>query len=919
MVDTDKIVEKLQELLPAENVLHSQRDLLLYEYDASLERHQPQAVAMVESTEQVAGVVALCASLGVPFTARGSGTNLSGGSVAIAGGVLIELARMDKILDLDTANLRAVVQPGVLNFDLQTELEALDEGYFYAPDPASQNVCTLGGNIAENAGGPHCFKYGVTTNHVLGLEVVLPGGQVTRFGGKALDPPGYDFTGLFVGSEGTLGICTEITCRIMRLAEVTATMLVVFDSLVAAGQAVSDIIAAGIVPATLEMMDKFILRAVEEATHAGYPLDAEAVLIVEVDGLREGIQRQVDRVREICERNGCRHIKWAHDPEERELLWQGRRGAFGAVARLAPNKLTTDVTVPRTELPRMLGLVRELGAKYNLDIGNVFHAGDGNLHPNILFDQRDEEMMERVMQANAEITRLAVECGGVLSGEHGIGLEKKKAMLLMFSPTDIETQLRVKEAFDPDGLANPEKIFPAVEPKPERLALPDEELDFIQGFREILGPAEVVVAEDPSLHATQLSPRSYEEVQQCLAWAQGHAASLFVFGRGTKIASLPPAEKALSVTTSDLDQMVDLDHDNLVVTAQAGVKLSDLQRALAKQGQQIPLDPPWLDEGATLGGVLAANSSGPRRLRYGTARDLTLGLRVVRTDGQMVRCGGITVKNVAGYDLVKLLIGSRGTLGVICEATLRALPLPEASATFACAFRNQTGAVEAALRLLRTQLEPATLELLNPCARDLLSWHYDVLPQASEPEYLMLIALEGPAESVARQLDDLPRHASSAVWTERLEGETVEAMWAAHAALGSGDWAHDACAAKVAVPIARVGEAMTRVQIAAQEAGLDCALRASAGNGIVQATLGADEPAQEATDQAWSGIAQAARDLGGHVQPEPPLRWPGDPVWEMPAGVVELWRRVKAAWDPDGLLPELSGAGRLVTAEREDR
>ena len=455
------LVDELRQVVGKANVLDSAVDLQLYQYDAYLEERRPDAVVFVHSTDEVAGVVRACSKYDVPFVPRGGGTNLSGGTIPFKGGVVLEMIRMNRILEVDRPNLRARVQPGLFNLELGTALAPL--GYQYLPDPASQKAATLGGNVAENSGGPHCFKYGVTTNHVLGLTVVLPDGEVAKIGGKALDAPGYDLTGVFVGSEGTLGICTEVVVRVVRLAEGVKTMLAIYDSIEEGSQTVSAIVAAGMVPATLEMMDQLVIKAVEESIHCGLPLDCATVLIIEVDGLKDDLDAQVQAIVDLCKAHGAREVRVAKDEAERALLWAGRRGAFGAVARITPSYLVCDGTVPRTTLPKVLRKVAEVSKKYNLMIPNVFHAGDGNLHPLILFDWRDADQKARVMKAGMEILELCVEMGGTISGEHGVGLEKIDAMRLVFTEADIRSQVRVKQAFDPKNLANPGKMFPLSE------------------------------------------------------------------------------------------------------------------------------------------------------------------------------------------------------------------------------------------------------------------------------------------------------------------------------------------------------------------------------------------------------------------------------------------------------------------------
>ncbi len=456
-----ELIRELAEIVGPEHVLSSPVELTLYGYDAFLETALPQAVVVPADAGEVSRVAALAYERSIPLVGRGSATSLSGGPVPMEGGIVVHFSRMNRILEIDVENRVAVVEPGVVTLDLQTE--AAKRGLQYAPDPASQKVSTIGGNVGENAGGPHCLKYGVTTNHVLGLELVLADGTIVTTGGPGHDAPGYDLTGVVVGAEGTLGLATRIWLRLIAQPEAVKTLLAVFDTIPDASNTVSAIIAAGIVPATLEMMDKLVIRAVEDSIQAGYPLDAEAVLIIELDGLEDGLEDLAERVMNICRANNVREVKAAADEAERAQLWAGRKGAFGAVSRLRPNYMVCDGTVPRTKLPQVLAQVLEVGREYDLAIGNVFHAGDGNLHPLILFDARDEEEKSRVMRAASKILELCVEAGGTISGEHGIGLEKLDEMALVFSETDIASMRALKEVFDPTGIVNPGKVLPPVD------------------------------------------------------------------------------------------------------------------------------------------------------------------------------------------------------------------------------------------------------------------------------------------------------------------------------------------------------------------------------------------------------------------------------------------------------------------------
>ena len=457
-MEKNRTLKRLQEIVGAPNVLWKDVDLAVFEYDAGLNKEIPGFVVFTRTAEEVAQVVKFLHREGISYVARGSGTNLSGGTIPLNRGVVIELSRMNRILEIDVLNERAIIEPGVYNLTLQNTLAPL--GYYYAPDPASQKVSTLGGNFGENAGGPHCLKYGVTSNHILGAEFVWPNGEMGWVGGKSLDAPGPDLLGLLVGSEGTLGIATKIMVRILRSPERVLTLLAIFSSLEAAGKTVSDIIGEGIIPATLEIMDNLVIRAVEESVHAGYPTDAEAVLIIELDGLSDGMDEQAEKILEICRRNGVISTRRAKDAGERAELWAGRRGAFGAVARLRPSYLVCDGTVPRTRLPEALSAVKQVAQKYKLPIGNVFHAGDGNLHPLILFDDRNAEEMERVHQAGMEILKICADLDGTISGEHGIGTEKLKGMPLVFRGADLEMMRSLKAAIDPKGVCNPGKVIP---------------------------------------------------------------------------------------------------------------------------------------------------------------------------------------------------------------------------------------------------------------------------------------------------------------------------------------------------------------------------------------------------------------------------------------------------------------------------
>jgi glycolate oxidase len=452
------LAERLDEMLGPGAVFSAAEDVIMYEYDYGLDRAMPDLVALPRSTADVQALVREARSSGLPVVARGAGTGIAGGAVPRRGGLVISTARMNRVLEIDRENRCAVVQPGVVNLDLSKVAEPY--GLFFAPDPSSQKASTIGGNIANNAGGPHCLSLGATVNHVLGLEVVVHDGSVVRLGGKTPDESGLDLTGLLVGSEGTLGVVTEATVRLLPLPEAVRTALALFGSVEAASEAVSRLIGRGVVPSALEMMDRLALSAIEAAFHAGYPPEAGAVLLVEVDGLLEQVEAQAAVVDEVCRGAGAIEIRLAASDEDRARLWAARKGAASAMGRIAPNYYLHDAVVPRTRLPEILARVVEIGRRYDLPIANLFHAGDGNLHPMILFDVRQPGILDRVLAAGHEILSSCIDAGGTITGEHGVGMEKQAVMPLIFSADDLDVMRRVRVAIDPSGNFNPDKVLP---------------------------------------------------------------------------------------------------------------------------------------------------------------------------------------------------------------------------------------------------------------------------------------------------------------------------------------------------------------------------------------------------------------------------------------------------------------------------
>ena len=459
-LDWEAIANAFEADLGSDRVVRRREELLVYECDGLTSyRQRPNLAVMPRTTEEVAMAVRLCNEWNIPFIARGSGTGLSGGALPIEDSVLIVTSTMREIIEVDMDNQRVVVQPGVINSWVTQAVGGA--GFYYAPDPSSQIICSVGGNVAENSGGVHCMKYGVTTNHVLGLKVVLPNGDIADIGGKVQEMPGYDLTGIFVGSEGTLGIATEITLRILKAPDCIRVLLADFTSIEAAGEAVAGIVGAGIIPAGIEMMDNFSINAVEDVVNTNcYPRDAEAILLVELDGRGVEVELNSAKVEEICKGVGARSITSASDAAERLTLWKGRKAAFAAMGKLSPDYYVQDGVIPRSQLPWVLKEIGELGEQHGYHVANVFHAGDGNLHPLILYDNSVPGALERVEALGGDILKLCVKAGGSISGEHGIGADKRCYMPQMFSPTDLETMKGVNEALNPRGLANPTKIFP---------------------------------------------------------------------------------------------------------------------------------------------------------------------------------------------------------------------------------------------------------------------------------------------------------------------------------------------------------------------------------------------------------------------------------------------------------------------------
>src|SRR5579864_52182 len=451
-------IRQLRKIVGKDCVLDRPEELMLYEYDGGQDKSRPAAVAFPQNTHHVSEIMRLAHSTKTPVVPRGAGTGLSGGAIAGKQAIMLAMAKMNKILEIDLENQRAVVQPGVVNLEVSNA--TVKYGYYYAPDPSSQRACTIGGNVAENSGGPHTLAMGVTVNHVTGIEAVLPDGRIVEFGGKAQDSCGLDLTGFFVGSEGTMGIATKITVKLTKSPESVATLLGIYNTVEDAANTVVAITQSGVTPAALEMLDGWMVRCVEENVHAGYPMDAGAVLLIELEGLKEAVEEQAEAVSRVCTEQKAREVRRAKDEKQRQLLWLGRKTAFGAVGRVASGYYTQDGVIPRTKVPATLAEIERISQKYGLIIGNVFHAGDGNLHPLILFDARDPKQFQASHDAAREIMNCCLSFGGSITGEHGVGSEKMNLMPYMFTESDLEVMIRLRNAYNPESILNPQKMIP---------------------------------------------------------------------------------------------------------------------------------------------------------------------------------------------------------------------------------------------------------------------------------------------------------------------------------------------------------------------------------------------------------------------------------------------------------------------------
>ena len=918
----DKLVKSLRAVLKPEQVISDAEELLVYECDGLTHyRHRPRAVVFPSSTQEVSEVLKLLARERVPLVPRGAGTGLSGGALAVGGGVCVELARMRRVLKVDAENRFAVVEPGVVNAQISRAVAS--HGLYYVPDPSSQASCTVGGNVGENAGGIHCLKYGTTTDHVMGARVVLSDGRVVELGGACGQAPGYDLIGLFVGSEGTFGIATEITVKLTPVAPSVRTLLADFTNIDDASRAVSAVIAAGIIPAGLEMVDGVTIRAVEASVFAaGMPTDAEAALLVELDGLEAGMDEEVARVRRICAEHGARSVRLAKDEAERKRLWAARKGAFGAMGRITPDILIQDAVVPRSRLPEVLAATYATGARYGLRVANVFHAGDGNLHPLVCFDSRDAGQVARVKEAGREIMETCVAAGGTITGEHGVGLDKSAYLPLVFNEDEMRAMLQVRAAFDPTGLCNPGKIIPVLKGCGEARAVAEgKTASRANGEgRETRDERQRIEVEPATLSNTNaagpvasssstlsdirrdslfVEPGSVEEVREVLRAAERERRSVFPVGACVQRDLRDDAlnAHAVALKTTRMARIVEHEPADLVATAEAGMRLADFNREVGRAGQWLPLDPPG-GEAATLGGIVATGAHGAQALGYGAPRSYVLGMKVALAGGRVIRVGGRVVKNVAGYDLCKLFTGSLGTLGVILEITFKLRPRPRREATLVARSQNLGELLEASRSLVTSRLLPVAVELLSPRMAE------EVGADEAREEFLMLARFAGTDGAVEYQLAR-----AVALIGERAKGASVSSVKEDDGGL----WSRLAAAAGTAsaliwracVPPSALSQLLSRLP-EVDEYATHLMWHAGAGDGRLRVFEGTPRDAGDVDHDRTlaarflGGMREAARSAGGSLVVEratAQFRQNFD-SWGLSDSAAFLMRRIKEQLDP---------------------
>lgn len=856
-------LQSLQGLLDPEQVITDPVELIVYEVDAAQDSGSPDSVLLPGSAEEVSHIVEWARQHQVLLVGRGAGTGLSGGAVADRGGVIVGFARMRRLIELDETGRSAVVEPGLVNQQLDEAVKA--RGLYYPPDPASGRSATMGGNLAENAGGPHCFKYGVTTNYVSGLEFVNAEGRITHAGGRALDYPEYDFCGLLTGSEGTLALITRIEVRLLRNPPGVKTMMACFDSVEQAGQAVSAVIAAGVVPATMEMMDQKIASIVEDYAHPGLPVDAGAVLIVEVDGYPASLDPQIEEIARIISRNGGRDLRIAEDAKQREKIWFARKSAAGAMARLAPAYLLLDGTVPRSRLSQALEASNAICAEKDLRVGYVLHAGDGNLHPFILMYPQDLEQVGRVHQAGAAFMQAVVDLDGSITGEHGVGIEKRDFMPLMYTPAELEIMSDIQWVFDPDGRFNPGKIFPQFEATSTRY-----------NTEQLTG-----------LPLEMFTPESTQEAARGLAALSRLRQPTAITGASLDEIKAHPQNDTW-ISTSALTGIRAFGEDDLYISAGAGTRLAEVQAFLANEGKQLPLVSAWPN--TTLGGLLATNLNAPLRMRYGSLRDQVLAMTIVLPEGRSIRAGRPVVKNVAGYDLPKVLIGSYGSLGLISEVTFKFTALPRQRGSLLVPVEDMASGLAWGQQALGQALVASAVVVCKGISLP------NIALDSVQADSLLVYTAEGHPADVEAELEQVKQVLQVAGASQIIESERIS---------GSQYWS-ELLGSEVS------GSLKVRLGLPPRDLCAFANTQASALNSgayLIDLASGHiythNHPDGVGEAQAWlHELRKAALAAGGYALVlDTPTDWHDKlNLWGYKPDTLDLMKRLKARWDPSGIL-----------------
>ncbi|MFQ3662531.1 MAG: FAD-linked oxidase C-terminal domain-containing protein [Chloroflexaceae bacterium] len=863
------LVAELIRVVGARAVVHDPDALRTYDVDASMiVTHAPDVVVLPGTPEEAAAVVRLAVSAGLPVVARGAGTGVAGGAIPLRGGMLLSTARMERIEAVEPRSRRALVGAGVVNAELNARLAPL--GLQFAPDPSSQKASTIGGNLATNAGGPHCLKYGVTTNHVLALELVRPDGTLLWTGDGTPDAAGYDLTGVVVGSEGTFGVITRALVRLTPLPEANRVVLALFPNVIAASTAVSQIIAAGSLPTSLEVMDHNGIRAVNRAYGLGLPeAGGTTLLIIEVDGVTEGLDETLEEILELCRAQGAFDLRPARTPAEQARVWAARKAVAGAIGRLAPAYLLVDTVVPRTRLPLMMEQIEHLRREWGMEVCNVFHAGDGNLHPMVLYDPRDPDQRERAHALAAAVLRLSIEQGGVISGEHGIGVEKQEYLPLLLDPHELQLHAAVYTCFNPEDCFNPGKIFPAALRPRDLAAQRRARMGSTAGH----GPARVASSASglerngasagrsagtapggrPGAGGTSangidavalagivgsgyvstdgaglaVSPGSIEELARVVALCHRAGVPVRPCSDVSRHDGAFSTARPLRIVTRRMNGVLVYEPDDLTIGVEAGMSLAELQALLAANGQMLPLDL-HRPEATTLGALVATGADGPRRPGYGILRDWVLGLTIVEADGAVSRLGAQVVKNVSGFDLVKLLVGSHGTLGVIAAVRLRVFPRPRATATLAAVFARREQALACLDAVANSRLQPTAAELVAGPPEPGLPLEF---PPGGG---LLALRAEGHPAAVARHMRALRGLAAGAgaLRVEELSGAGEGSLWVELARRAAPPEAPGASLVRLCAAPADLGAALDTASAEALARGLSLSLCARGLSGV---------------------------------------------------------------------------------------